>query len=54
MSTFADGGIYIKPELILSIEDKNGKIIKRLSARNERSIKRRCGLYDDRFNERSN
>lgn len=28
MSTFADGGIYIKPELILSIEDKNGKIIK--------------------------
>lgn len=27
-STFANGGIYIKPEFILSIEDKNGKIIK--------------------------
>lgn len=28
MSVFANGGIYIKPEFILSIEDKNGKIIK--------------------------
>ncbi|MRJ09646.1 peptidoglycan glycosyltransferase [Ornithobacterium rhinotracheale] len=28
MSTFADSGIYIKPEIILSIEDKTGKIIK--------------------------
>ncbi|MBV7440357.1 transglycosylase domain-containing protein [Weeksellaceae bacterium TAE3-ERU29] len=28
VSTFANGGIYIKPEVILSIEDKTGKIIK--------------------------
>lgn len=27
-STFANQGIYIKPEIILSVEDKNGKIIK--------------------------
>src|SRR5690625_7235688 len=28
MSTFANGGIYIKPELIVRIEDKTGRIIK--------------------------
>lgn len=28
MSAFANGGIYIKPELILRIEDKQGKVIK--------------------------
>lgn len=28
MSTFANGGIYIKPELIVRIEDKTGKVIK--------------------------
>lgn len=28
MSAFANGGIYIKPELILRIEDRQGKIIK--------------------------
>lgn len=28
LSTFANGGIYVKPEFILSIEDKTGKIIK--------------------------
>lgn len=27
-STFANQGIYIKPELIITVEDKNGKIIK--------------------------
>lgn len=27
-STFANQGIYIEPELVLSVEDKNGKIIK--------------------------
>ena len=28
MSAFANGGIYIKPQLILRIEDKQGKVIK--------------------------
>lgn len=28
MSTFANGGIYIKPELIVRIEDKTGRIIR--------------------------
>lgn len=28
MSAFANGGIYIKPELIVRIEDKTGKVIK--------------------------
>lgn len=28
MSTFANGGIYIKPELVVRIEDKTGRIIK--------------------------
>lgn len=28
MSTFANGGIYIKPELIVRIEDKTGRVIK--------------------------
>lgn len=28
MSTFANNGIYIKPELILRIEDKTGKVLK--------------------------
>ncbi len=27
-STFANKGVYIKPEIVMSIEDKNGKIIK--------------------------
>lgn len=28
LSTFANGGIYIKPELIVKIEDKTGRVIK--------------------------
>lgn len=28
MSTFANGGIYIKPELVVKIEDKTGRVIK--------------------------
>ena len=41
-----------KPEMVWRIEDANGRVIKEVKKRNQRSHERNVRLYHDRFNER--